>query len=128
MKRGLAIIGFVVLFTSFVVGCATTQSYKASVYNSMQTAAEAYNAALGTFKDLYDAGQLTPEQYLKGKELFIDGYDAYQEAVSAIIAWERGTGPQAEVDSAIKVMQGFNAKLKEYLAEQLKKGGKISGK
>lgn len=121
MKRRLLVIGFMVLF---LVGCATTGSYKANIYNSMQTIAEAYNASLGTFKDLQAAGQLTPEQYLKGKDLFIEFYDHYQQAVDIIISWEQGGGDVTSVEGALALLKTYNAKIKEYLAEQLKKGGK----
>jgi hypothetical protein len=124
MKRRLAVIGFVVLFASFVVGCATTQTYKASVYNSTQTIAEAYNASMGTFKDLQAAGQLTPEQYLEGRELFIEFYDYYQDAVDIIIAYEKGEAGQGAVEGALAKLKTWNSKIKEYLAEQIKKGGK----
>jgi hypothetical protein len=120
MKRKLA-IAFVLIF---LAGCATTASYKADIYNSMQTIAEAYNASLGTFKDLNTAGQLTPEQYLRGRDLFLEFYDKYIEAIDLIIAWEKGGGDPTTVEGALAVLKAYNAKIKDYLAEQLRKGGK----
>lgn len=118
-------IPIVVIITLFVVGCATTASYKADLYNSMQTIAEAYNASLGTFKDLQAAGQLTTEQYLKGRELFLEFYDKYMEAVDLIVAWESSGGDPTSVEGALAILKTYNAKIKNYLAEQLRKGGKI---
>lgn len=118
-------IPIVVILALFVVGCATTASYKADLYNSMQTIAEAYNASLGTFKDLQAAGQLTTEQYLKGRELFLEFYDKYIEAVDLIVAWENGGGDPTSVEGALAILKTYNAKIKNYLAEQLRKGGKI---
>lgn len=120
MKKRIAIL-FVLIF---ILGCATTQSYKAGIYNTMQTIAEAYNASLGTFKDLQAAGQLTTEQYLKGRELFLEFYDKYIEAVDLIVAWESGGGDPTSVEGALAILKSYNAKIKDYLAEQLRKGGK----
>lgn len=118
-------IAILIVLGTFIIGCATTASYKADVYNSMQTIAEAYNASLGTFKDLQAAGQLTTEQYLKGRELFLEFYDKYIEAVDLMVAWESGGGDPTSVEGALAILKTYNAKIKEYLAEQLKKGGKI---
>jgi hypothetical protein len=90
----------------------------------MSTSAELFNASWGAFVDLKRAGQVTDEEWLKGYDMDLQFYNAYQKAADILVAFEEGAATKGQVNTAVELMQTLNKQLMLYLQERLKKGGK----
>lgn len=77
----------VVALTASLVGCATQDEITLTAYKTLETSAITYDTVMTAASDMHSQGKLQDADWDKLKDAALVYYDAYQVAVSGLLAY-----------------------------------------
>ena len=81
----------VVALTASLVGCATQDEITLTAYKTLETSAITYDTVMTAASDMHSRGKLQDADWEKLKDAGLVYYDAYQVAVSGLLAYMRAS-------------------------------------
>ena len=111
----------VVALTASLVGCATQDEITLTAYKTLETSAITYDTVMTAASDMHSQGKLQDADWEKLKDAALVYYEAYQVAVSGLLAYiqasEGVSSPDAMERGNLKALVD---KMTEDLQELLK--------
>lgn len=111
----------VVALVSGLMGCATQDEIELTAYKTLETSAITYDTVMTAASDMHSQGKLQDADWEKLKDAALVYYEAYQVAVSGLLAYiqasEGLSSPDAMERSNLKALVD---KMTEDLQELLK--------
>lgn len=111
----------VVALTASLVGCATQDEITLTAYKTLETSAITYDTVMTAASDMHSQGKLQDADWEKLKDAALVYYEAYQVAVSGLLAYiqasEGVSSPDAMERGKLKALVD---KMTEDLQELLK--------
>lgn len=111
----------VVALTASLVGCATQDEIELTAYKTLETSAITYDTVMTAASDMHSQGKLQDADWEKLKDAALVYYEAYQVAVSGLLAYiqasEGVSSPDAMERGNLKALVD---KMTEDLQELLK--------
>lgn len=77
----------VVALTACLVGCATQDEITLTAYKTLETSAITYDTVMTAASDMHSQGKLQDADWEKLKDAALVYYEAYQVAVSGLLAY-----------------------------------------
>lgn len=77
----------VVALTASLVGCATQDEITLTAYKTLETSAITYDTVMTAASDMHSQGKLQDADWEKLKDAALVYYEAYQVAVSGLLAY-----------------------------------------
>ncbi len=77
----------VVALTASLVGCATQDEITLTAYKTLETSAITYDTVMTVASDMHSQGKLQDADWEKLKDAALVYYEAYQVAVSGLLAY-----------------------------------------
>lgn len=77
----------VVALTASLVGCATQDEITLTAYKTLETSAITYDTVMTAASDMHSQGELQDADWEKLKDAALVYYEAYQVAVSGLLAY-----------------------------------------
>ena len=77
----------VVALTASLVGCATQDEIELTAYKTLETSAITYDTVMTAASDMHSQGKLQDADWEKLKDAALVYYQAYQVAVSGLLAY-----------------------------------------
>ena len=77
----------VVALTASLVGCAAQDEIELTAYKTLETSAITYDTVMTAASDMHSQGKLQDADWEKLKDAALVYYDAYQVAVSGLLAY-----------------------------------------
>ena len=81
----------VVALVSGLMGCATQDEITLTAYKTLETSAITYDTVMTVASDMHSQGKLQDDDWAKLKDAALVYYDAYQVAVSGLLAYMRAS-------------------------------------
>ena len=111
----------VVALTASLVGCATQDEITLTAYKTLETSAITYDTVMTAASDMHSQGKLQDADWEKLKDAALVYYDAYQVAVSGLLAYMQASEGLSSPDAMERGnLKALVDKMTEDLQELLK--------
>lgn len=112
----------VVALTASLVGCATQDEITLTAYKTLETSAITYDTVMTAASDMYSQGKLQDADWEKLKDAALVYYEAYQVAVSGLLAYMQASEGLSSPDAMERRgnLKALVDKMTEDLQELLK--------
>lgn len=111
----------VVALTASLVGCATQDEITLTAYKTLETSAITYDTVMTAASDMYSQGKLQDADWEKLKDAALVYYEAYQVAVSGLLAYIQASEGLSSPDAMERGnLKALVDKMTEDLQELLK--------
>ena len=111
----------VVALTASLVGCATQDEITLTAYKTLETSAITYDTVMTAASDMHSQGKLQDADWEKLKDAALVYYDAYQVAVSGLLAYMQASEGLSSPDAMERGnLKALVNKMTEDLQELLK--------
>lgn len=111
----------VVALTASLVGCATQDEITLTAYKTLETSAITYDTVMTAASDMHSQGKLQDADWEKLKDAALVYYDAYQVAVSGLLAYIQASEGLSSPDAMERGnLKALVDKMTEDLQELLK--------
>ena len=111
----------VVAITACLVGCATQDEITLTAYKTLETSAITYDTVMTAASDMHSQGKLQDADWEKLKDAALVYYEAYQVAVSGLLAYIQASEGLSSPDAMERGnLKALVDKLTEDLQELLK--------
>ena len=111
----------VVALTASLVGCATQDEITLTAYKTLETSAITYDTVMTAASDMHSHGKLQDADWEKLKDAALVYYDAYQVAVSGLLAYIQASEGLSSPDAMERGnLKALVDKMTEDLQELLK--------
>lgn len=111
----------VVALTASLVGCATQDEITLTAYKTLETSAITYDIVMTVASDMHSQGKLQDADWEKLKDAALVYYEAYQVAVSGLLAYIQASEGLSSPDAMERGnLKALVDKMTEDLQELLK--------
>lgn len=112
----------VVALTASLVGCATQDEITLTAYKTLETSAITYDTVMTAASDMHSQGKLQDDDWEKLKDAALVYYEAYQVAVSGLLAYMQASEGLSSPDAMERRgnLKALVDKMTEDLQELLK--------
>lgn len=111
----------VVALTACLVGCATQDEITLTAYKTLETSAITYDTVMTAASDMHSQGKLQDADWEKLKDAALVYYEAYQVAVSGLLAYIQASDGLSSPDAMERGnLKALVDKMTEDLQELLK--------
>ena len=111
----------VVALTASLVGCATQDEITLTAYKTLETSAITYDTVMTAASDMHSQGKLQDADWEKLKDAALVYYEAYQVAVSGLLAYIQASEGLSSPDAMERGnLKALVDKMTEDLQELLK--------
>ena len=111
----------VVALVSGLMGCATQDEITLTAYKTLETSAITYDTVMTAASDMHSQGKLQDADWEKLKDAALVYYDAYQVAVSGLLAYMQASEGLSSPDAMERDnLKALVDKMTEDLQELLK--------
>lgn len=111
----------VVALTASLVGCATQDEITLTAYKTLETSAITYDTVMTAASDMHSQGKLQDADWEKLKDAALVYYEAYQVAVSGLLAYMQASEGLSSPDAMERGnLKALVDKMTEDLQELLK--------
>lgn len=111
----------VVALTACLVGCATQDEITLTAYKTLETSAITYDTVMTAASDMHSQGKLHDADWEKLKDAALVYYEAYQVAVSGLLAYIQASEGLSSPDAMERGnLKALVDKMTEDLQELLK--------
>lgn len=112
----------VVALTASLVGCATQDEITLTAYKTLETSAITYDTVMTAASDMHSQGKLQDADWEKLKDAALVYYEAYQVAVSGLLAYMQASEGLSSPDAMERRgnLKALVDKMTEDLQELLK--------
>lgn len=111
----------VVALTASLVGCATQDEITLTAYKTLETSAITYDTVMTAASDMHSQGKLQDADWEKLKDAALVYYEAYQVAVSGLLAYIQASEGLSSQDAMERGnLKALVDKMTEDLQELLK--------
>lgn len=111
----------VVALTASLVGCATQDEITLTAYKTLETSAITYDTVMTAASDMHSQGKLQDADWEKLKDAALVYYEAYQVAVSGLLAYMQASEGVSSPDAMERgKLKALVDKMTEDLQELLK--------
>lgn len=111
----------VVALTASLVGCATQDEITLTAYKTLETSAITYDTVMTVASDMHSQGKLQDADWEKLKDAALVYYEAYQVAVSGLLAYIQASEGLSSPDAMERGnLKALVDKMTEDLQELLK--------
>ena len=111
----------VVALTASLVGCATQDEITLTAYKTLETSAITYDTVMTAASDMHSQGKLQDADWEKLKDAALVYYEAYQVAVSGLLAYIQASDGLSSPDAMERGnLKALVDKMTEDLQELLK--------
>ena len=111
----------VVALTACLVGCATQDEITLTAYKTLETSAITYDTVMTAASDMHSQGKLQDADWEKLKDAALVYYEAYQVAVSGLLAYIQASDGLSSPDATERGnLKALVDKMTEDLQELLK--------
>ena len=111
----------VVALTACLVGCATQDEITLTAYKTLETSAITYDTVMTAASDMHSQGKLQDADWEKLKDAALVYYEAYQVAVSGLLAYIQASEGLSSPDAMERGnLKALVDKMTEDLQELLK--------
>lgn len=111
----------VVALTASLVGCATQDEITLTAYKTLETSAITYDTVMTAASDMHSQGKLQDADWEKLKDAALVYYEAYQVAVSGLLAYMQASEGISSPDAMERGnLKALIDKMTEDLQELLK--------
>ena len=111
----------VVAITACLVGCATQDEITLTAYKTLETSAITYDTVMTAASDMHSQGKLQDADWEKLKDAALVYYEAYQVAVSGLLAYIQASEGLSSPDAMERGnLKALVDKMTEDLQELLK--------
>ena len=111
----------VVALTACLVGCATQDEITLTAYKTLETSAITYDTVMTAASDMHSQGKLQDADWEKLKDAALVYYEAYQVAVSGLLAYIQASEGLSSKDAMERGnLKALVDKMTEDLQELLK--------
>ena len=111
----------VVALTASLVGCATQDEITLTAYKTLETSAITYDTVMTAASDMHSQGKLQDADWEKLKDAALVYYEAYQVAVSGLLAYMQASEGISSPDAMERGnLKALVDKMTEDLQELLK--------
>lgn len=112
----------IVALTASLVGCATQDEITLTAYKTLETSAITYDTVMTAASDMHSQGKLQDDDWEKLKDAALVYYEAYQVAVSGLLAYMQASEGLSSPDAMERRgnLKALVDKMTEDLQELLK--------
>ena len=111
----------VIALTASLVGCATQDEITLTAYKTLETSAITYDTVMTAASDMHSQGKLQDADWEKLKDAALVYYEAYQVAVSGLLAYIQASEGLSSPDAMERGnLKALVDKMTEDLQELLK--------